>query len=62
MGARVRTGTEQDRKRINLESQRDVKFWVKTLAISEERLRELVSIHGHSATIIREVIERESAA
>ena len=62
MGDRVRTGTEQDRKRINLELESDVKYWVKTLEVSEERLRELVSIHGHSATIIREVIERESAA
>ena len=62
MATRVRTGTEQDRKRINLESDDDVRFWVKTFGIEESRLRELVTIHGHSATIIREVIERESAA
>ena len=62
MAERVRMGTEQDRKRINLELQSDVRYWVEMLGIDEVRLRELVSIHGHSATIIREVIEREKSA
>jgi hypothetical protein len=62
MAERIRTGTEQDRKRINLESDRDIRFWVKVLGVDELRLRELVKVHGHSATIIREVIERERSA
>ena len=62
MAERVRTGTEQDRKRINLESASDSRFWMKTQGVDESRLRELVKVHGHSATIIREVIERERSA
>jgi hypothetical protein len=62
MGDRVRTGTEQDRKRINLELDRDVRYWMKTLGIDEDELRSLVKIHGHSATIIREMLERQRSA
>jgi hypothetical protein len=62
MAERIRMGTEQDRKRINLESAGDMRFWMKILGIDESRLRELVKIHGHSATIIREAIERERSA
>jgi hypothetical protein len=62
MGDRVRSGTEQDRKRINLELDRDVKYWIKTLGIDEDELRSLVKIHGHSATIIREMLERRRYA
>ena len=59
---RIRTGSEQDRKRINLAQDTEVAYWIKALGIDEQELRALVSIHGHSATIIREVLDRTKAA
>jgi hypothetical protein len=59
---RKRVGSEKDRKRINLEQEEDVRYWVAELGIDEPLLRELVSVHGHSATIIREVLNRRRVA
>lgn len=58
---RIRTGREEDRKRINLGTDHEVAYWTKSLGIDEQQLRALVSFHGHSATIIREVLERRKA-
>lgn len=63
MDGRVRTGSEQDRRRINLGLEREVEYWVKALGVDEDELRALVRFHGHSATIVREVLEwRKTAA
>ncbi len=62
MGDRVRTGSEQDRRRINLGLEKEVEYWVKTLGVDEDELRALVRTHGHAATIIREVLERRKMA
>jgi hypothetical protein len=59
---RLRVGREEDRKRINLGQDHEVDYWVKALGIDEQQLRALVSFHGHSATIIREVLDRRKAA
>lgn len=59
---RIRIGHEEDRKRINLGQDHEVDYWVKTLGVDEQQLRALVSFHGHSATIIREVLDRRRAA
>ena len=45
-----------DRTRINLNEDYEVRYWTKALAVSEERLRELVREHGNSADKIREVL------
>lgn len=59
---RIRVGHEKDRRRINLEQDDDVRYWIAALAIDEQQLRALVSFHGHSATIIREVLARRRVA
>jgi hypothetical protein len=62
MAERTRVGSEQDRRRINLGLESEVAYWVRTLGVDEGQLRALVSFHGHSVTIIREVLERRKAA
>ena len=59
---RIRVGNEQDRKRISLGQAHEVEYWMKTLGIDEQQLRALVSFHGHSSTIIREVLDRRKVA
>ena len=48
----------RDRSRINLSEDYEVRYWTKTLGISEDRLRQLVSEHGNSADKIREALNK----
>ena len=45
-----------DRKLISLNEDYEVRYWTEALGVSEERLRQLVSQHGHSAERIREAL------
>jgi hypothetical protein len=46
----------QDRNRISLSEEHEVRYWTKALDVSEEQLRELVQKHGNSAQKIREAL------
>jgi Protein of unknown function (DUF3606) len=46
----------QDRNRISLSEDYELRYWTKELGVSEERLRELVRQHGNSAEKIREAL------
>lgn len=46
----------QDRSRINVNEDYEVRYWTKELGVSEERLRQLVKDHGVSAEAIRSAI------
>ena len=43
----------QDRTRINVNEDWEVRYWSKELGVSENRLRELVKQHGVSADAVR---------
>jgi hypothetical protein len=51
----------QDRTRINLNEDWELRYWTKELGISEQRLRELVKQHGVSADSIRRVLGKKVA-
>ncbi len=46
----------QDRSRINLSEDYEVRYWTEALGVSRERLEELVRKHGNSAEKIREAL------
>lgn len=46
----------QDRSRINLNEDYEVRYWTEALGVSRERLEELVREHGSSADKIREAL------
>ncbi len=46
----------QDRSRINLDEDYEVRYWTEALGVSEERLRSLVQQHGNSADKIRQAL------
>jgi hypothetical protein len=46
-----------DRTRINMEHERDVRFWTKELDVTEQQLRELVARHGLSPKKVREALQ-----
>ncbi len=48
----------QDRSRINLDKDYEIRYWTDALGVSEERLRELVRQHGNSAEKIRKELGR----
>jgi hypothetical protein len=50
----IRSG--QDRSRINLSEDYEVRYWTEALGVSRERLEELVREHGSSADKIREAL------
>lgn len=47
----------QDRSRISIHEDWEVKYWTKELGVSKERLAELVKQHGNSAEKIRSAIK-----
>jgi hypothetical protein len=51
----------QDRSRINLSEDFEVKYWTEALGVSRERLEDLVRKHGNSAEKIREALKSEAA-
>lgn len=48
----------QDRARINLSEEHEVRYWTAALGISEDRLRQLVAEVGPSAAAVRGRIEQ----
>jgi len=46
----------QDRTRINLNEQYEVRYWTKALGVTRDELQELVQKHGNSAARIREAL------
>jgi hypothetical protein len=46
----------QDRSRISLSQEHEVRYWTEALGVSEEQLRNLVERHGNSAEKIRSVL------
>jgi Protein of unknown function (DUF3606) len=44
----------QDRSRINLNEEYEVRYWTEALGVSREELQRLVNEHGSSAQKIRE--------
>jgi hypothetical protein len=46
----------QDASRISLGEDWEVRYWTKALGVSEDRLRQLVHEHGHSADALRRAL------
>ena len=51
----------QDRTRINVNEDWEVRYWSKELGVSENRLRELVKQHGVSADAVRRALGKRVA-
>jgi uncharacterized protein DUF3606 len=47
------TSVMSDRNLISLTEEHEVRYWTKTLGVSEQRLREVVKQVGHSAAKVR---------
>ena len=48
----------QDRARINVNEDYELRYWTKELGVSEERLRKLVEENGPSAEAVRTALKR----
>jgi hypothetical protein len=46
----------QDRSRISMSEDYEVRYWTKALGLSKEELQKLVDEHGNSAANIKEVL------
>ena len=46
----------QDRSRISMNEDYEVRYWTKALGVSKEELQKLVDEHGNSAANIKEVL------
>lgn len=46
----------QDRLRINVHEDYELRYWTKALGVTEEELKELVKKHGTTAKEIRRVL------
>lgn len=44
----------QDRTRVNVNEEHEVRYWTQALGVSEEKLREAVSAVGVSADAVRQ--------
>ena len=51
----------QDRTRININEDWEVRYWSKELGVSQDRLRELVKQHGVSADAVRRALGKRVA-
>ncbi len=49
---------EQDRARINVNEEHEVRYWTKELGVDEEELKRLVAQHGSSADAVRQAASR----
>ena len=50
----------QDRSRISLNEDWEVRYWTKSLGVSRERLEQLVREHGNSADAVRKALTRHA--
>ena len=48
----------QDRSRISLSEDYEVRYWTEALGVSREELERLVKQHGNSAAKIREALKK----
>ena len=46
----------QDRSRISITEEWEVRYWTEELGVSAARLKELVAQHGHSAAAVRAAV------
>ena len=46
----------EDKELICLNENEEVRYWTQALDISEEKLRQLVKMHGNSAHLIRQAL------
>jgi hypothetical protein len=46
----------QERSRINMHEDYEIRYWTKALGVSKEELQKLVDKHGSSATKIKEAL------
>ncbi|MDX6456291.1 MAG: hypothetical protein QOD48_2398 [Gaiellaceae bacterium] len=46
----------QDRSRISMSEDYEVRYWTKALGVSKEELQKFVDKHGNSAANIKEVL------
>lgn len=51
----------QDRTRINVNEDWELRYWTKELGVSEDRLREFVNRHGVSADNVRRALGKKVA-
>jgi len=49
----------QDQERINLDDDSQVRYWSRTLGVSEEELRTAVEFAGSSAAEVRNYLSRQ---
>jgi hypothetical protein len=49
----------RDRNRVNVQEEWELKYWTRTLGVSEERLKAAVSAVGSYAKDVREYFERQ---
>jgi hypothetical protein len=52
---------QQDRSRISLSEEHEVRYWTEALGVSRGELERLVKEHGNSAAKIREALGRNAA-
>jgi Protein of unknown function (DUF3606) len=48
-----------DRQRINVHQDYDVEYWTKELAVTKERLEQLVQEHGDRADDVRRALAKQ---
>jgi Protein of unknown function (DUF3606) len=51
----------QDRQRINVHEDYEVRYWTKALGVTKERLQQLVKEHGDRADDVRRAIGKQHA-
>lgn len=51
----------QDRSRIRLSEQQEIRRWTESLGVNREHLEELIHKHGDSVEKIREILKKEAA-
>ena len=51
----------EDRRRINLNEVYELRYWTKTLAITEEQLRDAVRYAGCSAAAVKAHLEKQTS-
>jgi hypothetical protein len=51
---------QQDRSRINVSQEHEVRYWTKALGVSEEQLKAAVKSVGNSADKVREHLGKRS--
>ena len=58
MSDNLKERAPQDASRISLNEDWEVRYWTKALGVWEDRLRQLVKQHGHSAASVRAALSK----